>query len=222
MLNQTIITFLFFTGFCGIIYTAEYLHRHYAINPEYTRKMAHSISTLASLILIFTIDSHWYIFILGLFFFLVLLIAKRRKLFKSIDAVNRSTAGSYLLPVSVYTVFYISRTSGNNLMYILPVLLLGISDPLAGLSGTYYRTRTKAITLFNHQLDKTILGSGVFFISSLIISLITLYCFDYDFSQVLVLSAMISIATTLTELISPYGTDNLTVPLITVFLLFIY
>jgi len=219
MIDQIIITILFFAGFWCIIYAAEYLHRHYAINPEYTRKMAHSLSTLASLIFIFTIKSHWYILILGVFFFLLLLAAKRKNIFKSIDAVNRNTAGSYLLPLSVYAVFYISRTSGNNLIFILPILLLGISDPLAGFIGIYFKKHTKKINLFNYQLDKTILGSSVFFISTLVISLITFYLFDYELSKLLFLSIFIAMATTVTELLSPFGTDNLTVPLMTVFLL---
>jgi phytol kinase len=222
MIDQIIITILFFAGFWCIIYAAEYLHWHYAIDPEYTRKMAHSLSTLASLIFIFTIKSHWYILILGVFFFLLLLAAKRKNIFKSIDAVNRSTAGSYLLPVSVYIVFYISRSTGNILFYILPILLLGISDPLAGLTGTYYGNRIKKITLFNYQLDKTILGSSVFFASTLIITLITLYLFDYELSRIIFLSILIAAVTTVTELLSPYGTDNLTVPLMTVFLLYIH
>jgi phytol kinase len=222
MIDQIIITILFFTGFCFIIYAAEYLHKHYAIIPEYTRKMAHSLATLSSLIFLFTIKSHWYILILGLFFFLLLLVAKRKMLFNSIDAVNRKTGGSYLLPVSVYIVFYISNTSGNNLLFILPILLLGISDPLAGFVGTYFRNRIKKITLFNFQLDKTIIGSSAFFISALIISMITLYLFDYEFQQILILSILITGVTTITELLSPYGTDNLTVPLITVFLLSLY
>jgi dolichol kinase len=219
MIDQITITTLFFTGFCCIIYAAEYLHKHYAINPEYTRKMAHSIATLSSLIFIYTIKSHWYILILGLFFFVLLLVAKRMKLFNSIDAVNRKTGGSYLLPVSVYIVFYIASTSGNNLLFILPILLLGISDPLAGFIGTYFRNRINKITLFNYLLDKTILGSSVFFMSTLIISLITLYLFDYELSKLLFLSILIAVTTTVTELLSPYGTDNLTVPLITVMLL---
>jgi len=219
MIDQIIITILFFVGFCCIIYGAEYLHRHYTIYPEYTRKMAHSLATLSSLIFIITIKSHWYILMLGIFFFLLLLVAKRKRLFKSIDAVDRKTEGSYLLPISIYLVFYISRSYDNNLIFILPILLLGISDPLAGLIGTYYRNRIKKITLFNYHLDKTILGSSVFFISTLIISLLTLYFYDYELSKLLFPSILIALVTTITELLSPYGTDNLTVPLITVLLL---
>jgi phytol kinase len=219
MISQILITTLFFIGFICIICLAEYLHSHFNINPEYTRKLAHSIATLSSLIFIITIKSHWYILILGVFFFLLLLAANQRKLFSSIHGVNRKTAGSYLLPVAVYVVFFISQSKGNNLLFILPVLLLGISDPLAGLAGYYYRHRVNRITIIGYKLDKTNFGSAVFFISALIISLITLYLWDYGFPKIVLYPLVIAAATTLTEMLSPYGTDNLTVPLMTVLLL---
>ncbi len=219
MIGQILITTLFFIGFFCIIFLAEYLHSHFNINPEYTRKFAHSIATLASLIFIVAIKSHWYILILGIFFFLLLLAANLNNIFGSIHGVNRKTAGSYLLPIAIYTVFYISQRTGNNLISVLPILLLGISDPLAGLAGYYYRHRVNRITIFKYSLDKTLLGSAVFFASSLIISLVTLYLWDYAFPKFVLLSLVVAIVTTITELISPHGTDNLTVPLMTVLLL---
>jgi phytol kinase len=219
MISQILITTLFFIGFFCIIYLSEYLHSHFNINPEYTRKLAHSFATLSSLIFLVAIESHWYILILGLFFFLLLLASNRKKLFRSIHGVNRNTAGSYLLPVAVYSVFFISQSTSNSLLFILPILLLGISDPLAGLAGYHYRHRINRITIFKHKLDKTILGSTMFFVSSLVISLITLHLFDYAFPKFVLFSLFIAVVTTVTELLSPYGTDNLTVPLITVLLL---
>ncbi len=219
MIGQILITTLFFVGFFCIIFLAEYLHSRFAIHAEYTRKIAHGMATLSSLIFIVAIKSHWYILILGIFFFLLLLAANRNKIFGSIHGVNRKTAGSYLLPIAIYTVFYISQRTGNNLLFILPILLLGISDPLAGLAGYYYRHRINRITIFKYKPKKTILGSAVFFASSLIISLITLYLWDYGFPKVVLLSLVVASITTITELLSPHGTDNLTVPLMTVLLL---
>lgn len=219
MIGHILVTTLFFIGFFCIIYLSEYLHSHFAIDSEYTRKMAHSIATLSSLMFIIAIKSHWYILILGMFFFFLLLAANRRNFFTSIHGVDRKTAGSYLLPVAVYGVFYISQRTSNNLLFILPILLLGISDPLAGLAGYYFRHHINKITILRYKLDKTILGSAVFFVSSLIISLITFYLFDYGIPKFVLLSLIIAAITTLTEMLSPYGTDNLTVPLMTVLLL---
>lgn len=221
MISQILLTVLFMIGFSSILFFSEYLHKHFAINGEYTRKIAHILATLSSLILIFTIESHWYILFLGLVFFFLLFLGKRKGYFKSIDPENRKTAGSYLLPISIYIAFYISRSLNNDLIFILPVLLLGISDPLAGLFGVYFKSRTKNITIFNYQFDKTILGSGVFFISTLIITPIVLYTFDYEFLRLFILSIVIACTITVTELISPYGTDNLSVPLMTILILIV-
>lgn len=66
-------------------------------------------------------------------------IGKYRNAFKSIDSVKRKTGGSYLLPVSICILFYFSNTQSNTLIFVLPLLILGISDPLAGTFGMMYR-----------------------------------------------------------------------------------
>jgi len=68
-------------------------------------------------------------------------------------------------------------------------------------------------------LEKTVIGSAVFFILAFAITLITLVVFDYSFSTIIFLSLLISGVDTIVELLSPYGTDNLFVPLVTAGLL---
>ena len=89
MIGQIIITFLLFCGFMGIIFLSEFIHKKYDLPTETTRKMAHIVATLSCLILLFTIDSHWYILVLGILFFLLLYIGKKIGLFKSIENVDR-------------------------------------------------------------------------------------------------------------------------------------
>ncbi len=219
MISQVLITILFMTGFGGIIFMSEFAHKHFEINPEYTRKMAHMLSCLSSLMLIFTITSHWYILFLGALFFLTLFIGKRQGFFNSIDSVSRKTMGSYILPVAIYLVFYLSNASHSLLVFVLPVLILGLSDPLAGLSGVYYKSRTRNIILLSYDFEKTVLGSLVFFSSALVISAMTLYSFNFELHEIVEFSFSIAVLTTLVELVSPYGLDNLSVPLFAAVLL---
>ena len=219
MISQVLITVLFMTGFGGIIFLSEYLNKHFDINPEYTRKMAHMLSCLSSLMLIFTITSHWYILFLGSIFFFTLFTGKCLGFFNSIDSVSRKSSGSYILPVAIYLVFYLSNSHHSILIFILPVLILGLSDPLAGLAGVYYKSRTRNITVLNYDFEKTVLGSFVFFITALLISSVTLYFFDFELQRIFFLSMVIAGTTTLVELVSPYGFDNLSVPVFTAVLL---
>ncbi|MBT3801875.1 MAG: phosphatidate cytidylyltransferase [Bacteroidetes bacterium] len=221
MIRQLIIITLLLFGVSGILFGLEILHKKFAINPEYTRKSGHVIGTLASLILLYTLDSHWYVLGLELSIFFILFIGKLKGTFKAIENVNRKSSGSYLLPVSIYILFLVSSKFQNNLFFILPIFLLGISDPLAGLVGILFKAKSRKIKLFSFAFNKTILGSTTFFVSSLILSLITLFAFGFSWQQVILISVLVSSVSTLTELVSPKGIDNLTVPLVSLIVLLI-
>ena len=177
------------------------------------------MSCLSSLMLIFTITSHWYILFLGSLFFFTLFIGKRQGYFKSIDSVSRKTLGSYILPVAIYLVFYLSNSWHSLLIFVLPILILGLSDPLAGLSGVYYKSSTRNITLLRYDFEKTVLGSFVFFLSALLISAVTLFSFGFELQKVIFFSMVMAVSTTIVELISPFGLDNLSVPVFAAVLL---
>ncbi|RLD54524.1 MAG: hypothetical protein DRJ05_14490 [Bacteroidetes bacterium] len=216
---QIITTVLFLIGFVAIIVLTEYLHKRFSLNPEHTRKIAHVMASLSSLVFVYAFDSYWYVFIIGFIFFVTLLVGKYNNAFKSIDSVKRKTSGSYLLPISICVLFYFSNTQGNNLIFVLPLLILGISDPLAATFGMMYRANTRKIIILNYTFDKTVLGSMVFFISTLFISIITLHLFGYQTREVFIISLAIAVANTLIELVSSKGIDNLSVPLMTMAIL---
>jgi dolichol kinase len=218
MSNQNLFVIIFFVVFLSVILLSEYLYKRFALQPEYTRKIIHVISTLFSLAFLVVFQSYVYVLLLGLTFFLILFIGKHFNVFKSIDTVERKTVGSYLLPISICLLFFLARENNNKLYFILPVLILGISDPLAGIFGTVYKNKTRKIIIFKYQFDKTILGSGVFLISTCIITFIILKLFFYTNIQLYFLSLIIVCGATIVEIISSRGTDNITVPL-TVFMI---
>ena len=218
---QFIVTALLFVGFIFIMIFTEYVQKRYGVASEHTRKFAHISATLSSLIFIFTVESHWYVLFVGGTLGLVLFIGKQKGYIKSITSVDRKTGGSYILPISIYLTFLISDLFDNDLLFILPILILGISDPLAGILGRKYKNKTKKISVLSYTFNKTILGSSVFFISAFLISLLSLCFFDYSLNKIILLSSLIAVSTTITEIISSKGIDNITVPLSAVFILMI-
>ncbi len=213
MTYQLLYTLAFAIGFLGLIFFSEFLYSKFDIQAEITRKLAHITSTLFSLVFLTTFQSYWYVVILGIIFFLLLYIGKKFNIFKSIFSVRRSTAGSYLLPISICLLFIISKENNNNLLFVLPILTLGISDPLAGIFGTVYKKRTRKIVLLKHEFYKTIIGSSVFLLSSFSMSIVVLAFFAFTGIQLILLSLCIAILATFIELISSNGLDNITVPL---------
>jgi len=196
-----------------ILWFSEYLYKSRKINTEYTRKLAHILGSLSSLTFIYFFDSYWYVVGIGAFFFALLYFGKRQNMFNSIDAVQRKTSGSFLLPIAIVGLFVVAKTLGNNLLFVLPVLILGVSDPIAGIFGTYFQRHTTNIYLFGHQLQKTYLGSSAFFFSASFLSIITLMVYDLPFAQAALYALIIAIISTFVEMISTKGYDNILVPI---------
>ncbi len=213
MRQQWLYTLAFAAAFLGLVLFIEYLYTRFEIKAEFTRKTAHIAATIFSLLFLTTFQSYEYVIILGVIFFLLLFVGKKLNLFKSIYSVDRKTSGSYMLPIAICLLFVIAKENDNNLLFVLPLLTLGVSDPLAGIVGTIYKGHSKKIVLANHKFDKTIIGSTVFLLSTLILSVIVLSFFSFSGNQLLLLSLSLAIIATLIEMISINGFDNLTVPL---------
>lgn len=211
----------FLLAYLGVIALMEVLHRRYDIGAEITRKIAHTSATISSLLFLLAFDSYWYVLVLGIIFFVIFYLGRRYNVLKSLEAVGRKTSGTYLLPLSVFIVFLISQKLDNQMFFILPILIVGISDPLAGYFGYAYQHKTQKIVLLGLSFDKTILGSLVFLGSSFIVSLFVLIAYGFNGQALFIMTLLVTITATFVEMISERGFDNLTVPLAVMALLYI-
>lgn len=213
----------FLVGIFLLLYLNDQLHKRFGIASEYTRKLAHFSATGSTLTFPLLFTSHWYPFVLALVFFLILLLSMNTKYLKSIHEIDRYSAGSFLLPPAIYLPFLISVKADDPFLFILPTLILAVSDPLAGLAGYVFREGNPKIVLFSRQLNKTIYGSTTFFISAFILSLIALSVnTNHLGGDTLMAALFIASATTVTEMLSPGGTDNITVPMMAILVLSLY
>lgn len=212
--NIIVLSFIYLVGIILLLAFNEINYRRFKLQGEVTRKFAHFAATLATVPFPYIFPSHWYILVLALLFFAALFITQYSKQLKSIHDIQRKSIGSYLLPLSIYTTFLISSLMENKFIYILPMLILAVCDPMAAILGINLKAYNGRIKLFGHKLDKTWLGSGAFFATSFIISLIALYFHWELFSlKTFWLALTVAIVSTLAELISWRGSDNLTIPL---------
>ncbi len=211
---QLLFFFLFCAGYTLVIIFCEYLHRKRNVHPEYTRKLAHMLSCLSSLLFLPLFSSHWYVLLLGVASFSILFYGQRKQAFHSIDSVDRKTYGSFLLPVAICSTYYFAVLYENTVLFILPVLILSISDPLAGIAGKRYGW--KKITS-----QKTITGTFTFFLSAFIICYVILF-FLSKTGNILCISLGISSVACITELITPRGIDNVSIPFSIILSLFIF
>jgi phytol kinase len=213
MVNQLVISLIFLTGLLLLLIFNEMIYRRLGLTGEITRKFAHFTATLSTISFPFLFTDHWYVFALAVIFFTILLFSRKTRYLDSINKIDRVSAGSYLLPVSIYITFLISSLMEDKLLFILPILVLAISDPAAGLLGVNVKRFNHRIRIFSRDLHKTWLGSAAFFISSFFISILTLYYTRLQFDTVtLAVSISVAIVSTIIEMFSTRGYDNLFIP----------
>jgi len=223
MTNLIVLSFIYLTGISLLLAFNELNYRRLGVKGEITRKFAHFTSTLATVPFPYIFTSHWYVLVLALIFFAVLFITQNGNQLKSIHDIERKSIGSYLLPLSIYSTFLISCLLQNKFVYILPMLILGICDPMAAILGINIKNYNGRIKLFGHKFQKTWLGSGAFLVTSFLISLIALYFHLAVFDlKTFCLALLIAVTSMLGELFSWRGSDNLTIPLSVVLMLVLF
>lgn len=223
MSQELFFTFLYTLAFGAILAAGEILHSILKVHTENTRKFAHSAASLLALTFPLVYDSYGYVMAIGILFFLVLIIAKRKKLLMSINGVTRKTYGSVLLPLAISGAFSVSVWLGDTKLFIIPVLIMGVSDSLASLTGMHYGSNLKKISIRGLTLNKTYLGTSIFFISAMLISVFVMHWLERNFSFHDTMTALcVAIGAALAEAFSPKGLDNFTVPFISLLILYMF
>ncbi len=214
MTNTIVIAFFYLIGIAILLIFNELNYRRLKIKGEFTRKFAHFSATLATIPFPYIFSSHWYVLILASIFFAILLVTQHGRQLKSIHDIERKSVGSYLLPLSIYITFLISSLLQNKFLYILPMLILAVCDPMAAILGMNTKKNNGKIKLFGIKTEKTIIGTAAFFITSFIISIIALYFHRAAFDlKTFWLGLAVAGTGTLTELTGWRGSDNLSIPL---------
>lgn len=208
MKTEILHTILFSISFLSLFGFAEFLYHVYKIRVEMTRKLVHIGTGLITLLFPFYLNNQWYILFLCISFSIILLLSLRYRFLPSINSIDRESVGSLAFPFAVYGCFLAYDFIGQNYIYYhLPILILAISDPIAALSGKRW-----PIGKFNFGKDsKTSMGSGLFFLSSLLLSFFFFFS-AFQLLPTLILSMSIAFVSTCTEAISRKGYDNLTIP----------
>ncbi len=196
------ILFLMLFGF------GEVLYHLLKIKAEITRKIVHIGTGVITLLFPFWLDSHWFVLILCVNFFILLTLSLKFNFLKSINAIERFSIGSMLYPFAVYLSYFVYEMEGRKLhFFFLPMLSLAFCDPLAEFFGKKYPY--KKFTIW--QSTKSIGGSLAFFVSCLILSFGVLI-FYFTLLETLFFTFLIAFFTTIAEGISGKGIDNIMIP----------
>ena len=192
----------------AVFLLAEILYRLAGVHAEITRKVIHLGSGAVCLSLPFFLEDHWTVLALCTLFAAVLLASKPLGFLPSLDDVRRPSQGSLYFPMAVYLCFALQRDQGDILYFLLPLLVLTVSDTAAALVGRRWPLYPYAVW----GETKTLVGSAAFFLSAAVLG-IALLATRHDPMTALALGLSCSLAGTVAEAVATRGLDNLSVPL---------
>jgi phytol kinase len=204
MINILIVLALYTLVFVG----SEIAYKHFHFPFLASRKTAHIMGSIVSFFLPFFVSNVVTIGI-GIFFTLAILISKKKYFFKSIHDKECASVGEVLFPLGIALSAAVVWPA-SIIAYQGSCLVLGLSDGLAGYLGSVYGKRTYSMVWGS----KTIEGSIIFFISTLII--FGAYYFGVNqisFWDIFIL-ALYTLVVTLFEAIFSRGWDNLVIPIV--------
>lgn len=223
LINTTILAAAFLTLF-GI---AEWIYHAFKVKAEYTRKLVHFGTGILTLLFPILLNNHWLVLFLCASFALILVLSIKRNLLQSINGIDRKSYGSIAYPLAVYLAYLaydwgkinLSMYGNGYILFYLPILTLAICDPIAALTGKRWPYGKYKVG----QETKTLLGSGMFFISSFILCFSLLILMNHSLAssiKTILAAIIIALVTTLTEALSKKGLDNLFIPLASIITLY--
>jgi phytol kinase len=201
-----------------------------APHPELLRKLLHVGMGLTTLLFPFLFSEAWPVLVLGALSVLLMLGMRLISGLKAgvgqvVGGVSRFSLGEIYFPVAVAILWLLyvygpQEPAGRRLLlYLVPVLLLTISDALAALVGIAYGGHKYATS----DGAKSHEGSIAFFLSAfLCVHVPLLLIGDRGRPETLLIAVLLALLATMFEAIAWSGLDNLALPLISHLLLVLY
>jgi len=211
--------------FLALFAFAETLYRRYHIKAEYTRKIVHIGTGLLTLLFPVMLHSHWEVLILCLAFAILLIISQRTALLPSVNDIRRVSYGSLAFPLAVWSVFFISEKMeyppsmghASRLYFYIPLLTMTLADPAAALAGRKWPLKKFRIGAGTKSPG----GSMAFFVVTFILNILLLQYFTtMTTAEVWLLAALVAMTSCMAEFFTPYGLDNLSVPVVATLMLY--
>ncbi len=212
VLAQILLALTSVLALLGLMAIVRGMAQKIGLNAEVQRKLMHVGTGLFTLALPWIFPDRWPVYMLIGVTVIVMMILRLPRFSKGLGAalhsVERTSYGDFLLALSVGLCFLLAGE--NTLYYVLPIAVLTLADAAAALAGTTYGTKRYVI----EDGDKSIEGSVVFFVVTLLVAIICfLFLSKLPPPNIMMLCLMVAAFGTLVESQSWRGFDNLFLPL---------
>jgi phytol kinase len=214
-LNQLTYFFIFLIAFASLIALGEWLYHSLKINSKNIRKILQVSTGLLSLVLPVFFTNEYYVLLICGVIQLFLVLSVQNNYLKSIHSIHRKTYGSMVFPIVIYLIYLVWYHSGNGqngsqsyAYFFLPILIMALCDPLASIVGENYPIYKLS------TLSKSIGGTLAFWALAFLLSVIILsFSQLFNTKDITWVAIFIATISSITELFSKKGLDNLLVPI---------
>ena len=195
----------------ALVSVSELLLRNRILSAEASRIFVHSAVGISCSLSPFIFISKNFPIILGMLFLFLNIIALKLEKFKGIHSQKRESYGTIYFPLSY--LFMVSFFWDFSQYFVIAFSILAIADPLATFIGESVPSPLKIIL---ESDKKSFQGSIAMFCSSCVIvyiwsSILLSQFTSFNMIYFILITAIIS---TLAEMISFKGSDNLSIPLV--------
>lgn len=208
---------LSYAGIFALIALAGGLLKAGAVRPAASRKIVHIGVSHWWLLMMATMDRLWVAALGPVTFIIINWLSLRLRLFKAMEDPEPSkNYGTVYFPISLL-VLVLACYAGLMPLWVggVGILIMGWGDGLAALVGERFGTLNARI--FGSM--KSVVGAATMFAASFIVALAMGLCFDpaAGFMTLTLRAAATAAFATLVELLTPFGVDNITVPILSAF-----
>lgn len=207
MTNDPLALVLAFLYVAVVLGLGEGLRRGLHLSVEFTRKFVHVGVGMIAFGLVVLFREWYYAVIPPLIFIVVNYISYRRQVFRGMETGEQNQLGTIYFPISFSILIPLLWSAPALLAASLMPLTWG--DAFAAILGRRFgRTR---FVVFNQT--RSVEGSLAMFAFSLVSAFLALVVFGRPIGTGIVLALAVALVATVVEALSPWGIDNLTVPL---------
>lgn len=190
-----------------VLALGEGLRHWLKLSVEFTRKFVHIAVGMIAFPLVLLFREWYFAIIPPLVFILVNYLSYRRQIFSGMETGEKNQLGTVYFPISFSILIPLLWPRPEFLAASLMPMTWG--DAFAAILGRRYGTHR--FTVFGQT--RSLQGSLAMFVTSLVATFFALVAFGQPAETSLLLGSVVAVAATLVEAGSPWGIDNLTVPL---------
>lgn len=208
-----VLIFAILVGILGLIWGIKRASARMEIHAEVQRKLVHVSTGLVALTFPWVFSDYLAVIILLSIGSALMLAMRHSPYLKNmlgsvLHDVPRQSYGEIYLAVSIAVLFLLSE--GHPVLYVLPLMLVALSDTASALVGTTYGRKRFPVV----EGSKSIEGVVAFFVVSWLCAMVALLLLtDASRVNIIVISALLAAFCALVETDSWRGLDNLFVPL---------